>query len=341
MTKRLINGDHALGTEKETRMRALLSGILTLTCLAGGGALAQDKFPSRPVTILLGYPPGGSTDTTARALAPVLERILGQPVVIQNRPGAAALIGTQAVANAAPDGYTVTVATTQLALLPAVDRVFGRPPSFTRDQFAPIALISADPSLIFANANQPWKTFQELVADAKRRPGQIVYASGGLYGTTHLAIEIVLKATGIKMRHLPTAGGGPALTAVLGNHAALFAAHPVVGGPQARAGALRPLGTMGTKRVASFSDVPTLKELGYDAEYYQWNGLFTQAKVPEPIITIWREAVARAVTDPEFVQAMGRVGSGIQYMDRDAFRAWWDQDSKKIEEAVQAIGRVQ
>jgi tripartite-type tricarboxylate transporter receptor subunit TctC len=289
----------------------------------------------------MGYPPGGSVDTTARALAPVLERILGQPIVIQNRPGAAALVGTLAVANAAPDGYTVTVATTQLSLLPAVDQVFGRPPSFTRDQFAPIALVSAEPSMLFVNASQRWRNFQEMIDDAKRRPGQIVYASGGLYGTTHLAVEIVLKATGTKMRHLPTAGGGPALTAVLGNHAALLAAHPAVGGPQARAGTLRPIGTMGTKRAESFPDVPTLKELGYDAEYYQWNGLFTQAKVPEPIITIWREAIAKAVKEPDFIQAMDRLGSGIHYLDRDAFRPWWDEDSRKTEDTVRAIGKVQ
>jgi tripartite-type tricarboxylate transporter receptor subunit TctC len=321
-------------------MRAFIM-VLMLIGLTAGSAPAQEKYPTRPITILLGYPPGGSTDTTARALAPVLERILGQPVVIQNRPGAAALIGTQAVANAAPDGYTITVATTQLSLLPAVDQVFGRPPSFSRDQFAPIARISADPSVLFVNPTQPWRTLQELVDDARKRPGQIVYASGGLYGTTHLAIEIVLKATGTKMRHLPTAGGGPALTAVLGNHAALLAAHPAVGGPQARAGALRPLGTMGTRRVDSFPDVPTLKELGYDAEYYQWNGVFTQAKVPEPIITVLRGAIAKAVQDAEFLQAMERVGSGIAYLDRDAFRPWWDADSRKTEEAVRAVGKVQ
>ena len=233
------------------------------------------------------------------------------------------------------------MATTQLSLLPAVDQVLGRQPAFTRDQFAPIALLSADPSILFASTSQPWKTFQELIDDAKKRPNEIIYASGGLYGTTHLAIEIVLKATGTKMRHLPTAGGGPALTAVLGNHASLLAAHPAVGGPQARAGLLRPLGAMGSKRVASFPDVPTLKELGFDAQYYQWNGLFTQAKVPEPIITIFREAVAKAVQDPEFRQAMAKVGSGIDYLDRDAFRPWWDEDSRKTEEAVRAIGKVQ
>jgi tripartite-type tricarboxylate transporter receptor subunit TctC len=324
-----------------TRTLHALATVAILAAPTGGPAQAQDKYPSRPVTLLMGYPPGGSTDTTARAIAPVLERIVGQPIVIQNKPGAAALIGTKAVADAPPDGYTLTVATTQLSLLPAVDQVFGRPPSFSRDQFAPIALISADPSMIFANASQPWQTFAALIDDARKRPGQIVYASGGLYGTTHLAIEIMLKATGIKMRHLPTAGGGPALTAVLGNHAALLAAHPAVGGPQVRAGALRPLATMGAKRVASFPDVPTLRELGYDAQYYQWNGIFTQAKVPEPIITFWREAIAKAVRDPEFIQAMGRVGSGIDYLDRDEFRPWWDADSRKTEDTVRAIGKVQ
>jgi tripartite-type tricarboxylate transporter receptor subunit TctC len=322
-------------------MRLVMLGVLVVMGCAAHPAQAQDKYPSKPITLLLGYPPGGSTDTTSRALAPVLERILGQPVVIQNRPGAAALVGTMQVADAKPDGYTITVATTQLSLLPAVDEVFARPPSFKRDQFAPIALVSADPSMLFVNASQPWKTFQELVDDAKKRPGQIVYSSGGLYGTTHLAIEIVLKATGTRMRHLPTAGGGPALTAALGNHAALLAAHPAVGGPQVRAGTLRPLGTLGSKRVASFPDVPTLKELGYDAQYYQWNGVFTQAKVPEPIITILRNAVAKAVKDPEFIKSMEKVGSGIDYLDRDEFRPWWDADSRRTEEAVRAIGKVQ
>ena len=322
-------------------MRAFVLSLVIVLGVASGPAPAQEKFPNRPITILLGYPPGGSTDTTARAIAPVLERIFGQPVVIVNRPGAAAKVGTHLVAIAPPDGYTVTVATTQLSLLPAVDQLFDRPPPFTRDQFAPVALLSADPSILFANTNQPWKTFQEMINDARKRPGEIIYASGGLYGTTHLAIEIVLKATGTKMRHLPTAGGGPALTAVLGNHASLLAAHPAVGGPQARAGKLHPLGAMGAKRVASMPDVPTLKELGVDAEYYQWNGLFTQAKVPEPIITIWRQAVAMAVKDPQFIEAMAKVGSGIEYLDRDAFRPWWDEDSRKTEDTVRAIGKVQ
>ena len=131
------------------------------------------------------------------------------------------------------------------------------------------------------------------------------------------------------------------MTAVLGNNAALLASHPAVSGPQARAGKLRPLGTMGSARVESFAEVPTLKELGYEAEYYQWNGVFVPAKVPDAIVNVLRDAVARAVKDPEFVQAMARVGSGIAYQDADEFRTWWDADSRKTEDTVRAIGKVQ
>lgn len=321
-------------------MRRMTATLLALACLLASPARADEKYPSRPITILIGYPPGGSVDTTSRALAPVLERILRQPIIVLNKPGAAAAVGTQQAAIAAPDGYTITVATTQLALLPAVDKVFGRPSIFTRDQFRPIARISADPSMIFANASQPWQTVQQLIDDARQRPNGIIYASGGLYGTTHLAIEIFLGATGTKMRHLPTPGGGPALTAVLGNHAALLAAHPAVGGPQARAGKLRPLVTLGSGRADIFPDIPTLKEAGYSGEYYQWNGVFVPAKVPDAIVKTLREAIAQAVKEPDFLQTMARVGSGIAYQDADEFAAWWDDDSRKTEEAVRAIGKV-
>ena len=321
-------------------MRIWFLAALTTMLFASGGVLAQDSFPSRGITILIGYPPGGSIDTTSRALAPVLQRLLGQPVVVLNRPGAAAVVGTQQVAIAAPDGYTITVATTQLALSPAVDQVFGRPPTFTRDMFRPIALVSADPSILFVGANQPWQTLQDLVADARKRPGAILYASGGLYGTTHIAVEIFLKATATQMRHLPTAGGGPALLAVLGDNAQLLAAHPAVGGPQVKSGKLRALATMGAKRVSSFPDVPTLQELGYDGEYYQWNGVFVPAKVPEPIVAIWREAVAKAVKEPDYIEAMRRLGTDVLYLDGDEFKTWWDRDSRRTEDAVRAIGRV-
>lgn len=321
-------------------MRILLAATLSLACLAAAPVHAQEKYPSKPINVIIAYPPGGSVDLTARALAPALERIFRQPVLIQNRSGAGGAIGSQVAAIAPPDGYTMTVATTQLAVLPAVDDVMGKKPNFTRDQFAPIARISADPSLLFVNAERPWKTLKDLVDDAKKNPDTIIYSSGGLYGSTHLPIEMFLKATGTKMRHLPTSGGGPAMTAVLGNHAALLASHPGVSGPQVKAGKLRPLANWGAQRIATFPDVPTFKELGYDVDYYQWIGVFAPAKVPEAIIKVWREAIAQAVKEPDFLQAMERAGSGVHYQDADEFRIWWDKDSKAIEDAVRAIGKL-
>ena len=215
----------------------------------------------------------------------------GQPIVIQNRPGAAALIGTQAVANAPPDGYTITIATTQLSA-PGRRRGVRPPPNFTRDQFAPIALVSADPSLLFVNATQPGRPsgYGRRRQEAVRT---IVYASGGLYGDASRDRD---RAQGHRHQDAPPTDRRRRPAPTGGNHAALLAAHPAVGGPQARrrAAPARHHGDEAGRELPRCRP----KELGYDAEYYQWNGVFTQAKVPEPIITIYREAIAKAVKDP-------------------------------------------
>lgn len=322
-------------------MSRLVLFVSLLLAVLSPSAAAQDQYPSKPITLLTGFPPGGSADLTTRAIAPALQKALGQPVVIQTKPGAAAAIGTQAVAVAAPDGYTLTIGSAQISVLPAVDRVFGRKPLFVKEDFLPIARISADSSIIWSNTEQPWKTFQEMVADAKARPGQIVYASGGLYGVTHLPMEMVLKPYGLKMRHLPTAGGGPALTAVLGNNAALLVAHPGVGGPHAKGGKLRPLASMGARRNPQWPDVPTLKELGQDIEYHQWFGLFGQAKLPANVVSVLRDAMKKAVQDPDFIAAMAKAGSDIAYQDQEEFTAWWKKDCDEMEEAVKVIGKVE
>lgn len=322
-------------------MRRLITVVALAGGLLAGAALAQDAYPSRQITLLTGFPPGGSADLTTRAIAPALQKALGQPVVIQSKPGAAAAIGTQAVAAASPDGYTLTVGSAQISVLPAVDRLFGRKSLFVKEDFLPIARISADASLLWANAEQPWTSFQEMIADAKGRQGQVVYASGGLYGVTHLPMEMVLKPFGVKMRHLPTAGGGPALTAVLGNNAALLIAHPGVGGPHAKAGKLKPLLSLGATRHAQYPDVPTLKELGHDIQYHQWFGLFGQAKLPASVVSVLREAMRKAVQDPDFLAAMSKAGSDIAYLDQQAFTAWWNKDSAEMEEAVKVIGKVE
>jgi tripartite-type tricarboxylate transporter receptor subunit TctC len=320
-------------------MKCVLAALVMIC--AGFSAQAQEQYPSRPITLVVPFPAGGSVDLTARAIAAPLEKILGQPIVIQNRGGAAGAIGTRAVAVADPDGYTLMASTTQVSVLPPVDEVFGRKPAFAREDFQPLARLSADPVLLAVNAQRPWKSFKELVEDAKKHPGTINYSHGGLYGATHLPVEMVLQAAGAKMQQIPTQGGGPAMTAALGNHVALLVAHPGVLKPHADAGTMRVLANLGDKRIAAFPDVPTMKELGYDVEYYLWQGLFAPAKTPEPVLKVLREAIAKAVETQDFKTALERAGSDPAYQDTQTFRAWWENQNKVLGTAVRAIGKVE
>jgi len=323
-------------------MRFVMKAVLLMAaCVIGYGAQAQEKYPTRPITLVAPFPPGGSVDLTARALAPLLQKVLGQPVVVQNRPGASGQLGTRAVAVAPPDGYTLLVSTSQITVLPAVDEVFGRARAFNYDQFTPIARLSADPVILVVNAKRPWKTLQDLIDDAKKNPAKIDYSSGGLYGVTHVPVEMFTQAAGIKLHHIPTQGGGPAMTAALGNHVALLVSHTGVAKPQTDSGAMRALANFGDKRVSAYPDVPTLKESGIDVEYFLWQGLFAPAKTPEPVLKILREAVEKVATSPEFKEMLARAGSDVAYQDAPAFTKWWQNQNKVLGDAVRAIGRVE
>ena len=181
-------------------------------------AQAQEVYPSRPVTFINPFPPGGAVDVVARPLAAVLEPILKQPVVIETKAGAAGQVGAQFAASAKPDGYTLLMHIVSISGFAEVDTLFGRPVKFTRDDFIPIARFIADPMVLVVNDQQPYKTLKEFVDDAKKRPNDLIFSSSGLYGALHLPTALFMRAAGIQMKHLPTNGGGPALTAVLGNN---------------------------------------------------------------------------------------------------------------------------
>jgi tripartite-type tricarboxylate transporter receptor subunit TctC len=324
-------------------MRSLGSLLLAIgLLLAAPPARAQEPYPARPVSIVVPFPPGGIADLTARPLAAAFERTLKQPVVVTNKSGAAGALGTQSVAIAKPDGYTLLLGLVSISIIPEVDTLFGRPPAFTRDQFVGIARLNADPPVLVVNAELPWKSVKELLDDARKRSGEITYASSGIYGASHVPMEMLLHAAGgLKMRHLPTTGGAPATTAVLGKHAALWASPPALAIPHIKAGKMRPLATWGATRLTSFPDVPTLKELGYDIEYYLWAGLFAPRAVPAAVVKTLREATRQAVSDPDFRSAMDKVQTPIAYQDTDEFKAWWDRDAATLAEVVKKIGRVE
>jgi tripartite-type tricarboxylate transporter receptor subunit TctC len=319
-------------------MRIAAIIVFTLATLVARAA-AQEPYPSRPISIVNPFPPGGIADLTGRPLAATFERLLKQPVVIVNKAGAAGAVGAQFASVAKPDGYTLLIALVSISSTPEVDKLFGRPATYTRDQFVGIARLNADPPILAVNG--PWKTLKELVDDAKKRPGEITFASSGPYGASHLPLEMFLQAAGLKMRHLPTTGGAPATTAVLGGHAQLWASPPALAAPHLEAGKMRALATWGATRLAAFPGVPTLKELGYDVEYYIWTGLFAPRGVPAPIVQTLRDATRKAVEDPEFRSAMEKAKTPIAYQDADEFRAFWDRDAQRIAAVIQFIGKTE
>jgi tripartite-type tricarboxylate transporter receptor subunit TctC len=303
---------------------------------------AQEPYPSRPISLVAPFPPGGVADATARPVAAALEKVLKSPVAVVNKTGAAGAVGMQFVATSKPDGYTLLLALSSISIIPEADKIFDRRPAFTVDQFAPIALISADPTILVVRTESPWKTAKEFIDDARKRPGQISYSSSGIYGTLHMATELLSHAAGIKLRHVPHAGAGPALTALLGGHVDALASGPVVVLPHIKAGKLRALAGWGDTRVAALPEVPTFKELGYpDAEFYIWAGLFAPRGTPEPVLARLREAARAAVAEPEFKAAMDKLQTPIAFKQGDEFQKFFDADARRLADGVRKVGRVE
>jgi tripartite-type tricarboxylate transporter receptor subunit TctC len=309
--------------------------------LAAASALAQDAYPSRPITMIVPFPPGGVADITGRPTAAAMEKLLKQPVVIANRAGAGGAIGNAAVANAKPDGYTLLMALSSISVIPEADKLFDRKPAYALDQLVPIALISADPTILVVHPSLPVKSLKELVALARTRSGQMSYSSSGIYGALHLPMEMFLHAAKLKMRHVPTTGGGPAITALLGGHVEMTAGGPASISSHVKSGKLRPLASWGAKRHEAYPEVPTFKELGYDVEYYIWAGMFAPRGMPEPVMKVLRDAARKAVEDADFKSTMARLSSPVQYMDAPEFGNYLAADAKRLAAVVKVVGKVE
>jgi tripartite-type tricarboxylate transporter receptor subunit TctC len=321
-------------------VRRMILVLLALTLPALPTAIAQEHYPSRAVTLLVPFPPGGMADQTARPLAHALEKQFKQSVVVLNRPGASGAVGIQAAATSKPDGYTIMVTLVSFVTIPQVDAIFGRTPAYSVDQFEPIALLAADPPVLAVAASTPWKSVQDLVADAKARPGQITYSHSGLYGPSHVPMEIFLNAAGIKMRQIPAVGGGPAMTIVLGGNAGMWASPPSMAAPHVKSNKLRVLASWGAKRHPAFPDTPTLKELGYDAEFYVWSGVFVPKNVPAAIQKSIRDAIRTAVASDDFQAALKNLQIPVDYRDADDFKKFLASDGKMLNDAIKKMGRI-
>ena len=307
--------------------------------VAAATAVAQG-YPTKPVTMIVPFPPGGVADIVGRPLAAEMEKVWKQPVVVTNRTGAGGAVGMAAAAKAAPDGYTILMALSSVSIFPVSDRIQGRAPAYEMKDLAPIALITADPTVLIVGADSPWKTLQEFVASAKAYPGQINYSSSGVYGTLHVAMEMFANAAGVKLFHVPYQGGGPALTALLGGQVHALASGPAPAAAQMKAGKVRALASWSSERLPLLPEIPTFKELGYDAEFYIWSGVFAPAATPTPVLDRLRAVVREAANSPQFKSTMEKVQTPVSYLDAPAFRTYWERDAARLKVALEKIGKV-
>ena len=323
-------------------MKRFSRALFSFALLLPAAALAQDDYPSRPITMIVPFPPGGVADQTARAIVGPLEKELKQAVAIRNMSGAGGAVGMAAAANSKPDGYTILLALSSISIIPEADKLFGRKPAYTIDQLKPIALLGADPTVLVVRAESPWKTVKELEEAAKKDPGKLSYSSSGVYGTLHMAMAMFTSAAGINLKHVPFNGGGPAVAALLGGHVDALASGPGPVLAHIKAGKLRPLAGWGTKRLAALPEVPTFAELGYkDVEFYIWAGLFAPKDVPEPIMAKLRAAAGKSAATPEFTAAMEKLGSPVAYLDAPELAKFWAADAARLAAAVKRVGKVE
>ncbi|WEX09039.1 tripartite tricarboxylate transporter substrate binding protein [Chelativorans sp. AA-79] len=290
--------------------RTLISVALAAMAAAPmgpGGALAQDaqSYPERPVTIVVPYSPGGSTDAVARFIVPILSEKLGQPFTVENKPGAAGTIGTDLVAKADPDGYTLLVHTSVIGIHPAFKSNLTYD---TKADLAPVSIVATGPFVLNANPQLPVDNVDELVAYAKEHPGELNFGSAGAGSSGHLITELFMESTGTEMVHIPYAGGGPSQVGLMGNEVQIVF-DTLTSVPFIEEGRLKALAVTSDERWAGLPDVPTMEEQGYgDAAAAIWIGAFAPAGTPDEIVQKVSDAIAEAVKSETVIEQLFNVG---------------------------------
>jgi tripartite-type tricarboxylate transporter receptor subunit TctC len=320
---------------------ALLSLAFGAAALGSAGTAWAQAWPSKPVTLVVPFPPGGVADTVARPVAEALSRELGQQVIVENRGGAGGATGNGHVARAEPDGYTILMSLSSISILPEADKILGRKGQYTLEQLRPVARFTADPTVLVVRADSPWQTLQEFVAGLKTQPGRYNYGSSGNYGTMHVPMEMLKASAGFSLTHIPYTGAGPAVQALLGGQVDALATGPASVLAHIRSGRVRALAHWGDKPLQSLPEVPALKDRGYPVQFAQWSGLFVPAATPEPVVQRLREAARKAAADPAVVQTIARAGSPVEYLDAPEFQRYFEADTAVLVKAVQRIGRVE
>jgi len=306
----------------------ILVSLLILSLLGISSAMAD--FPERAITVINPQAPGGAHDAQGRAFAAVAEKYLGKPMVVVNKPGASTMIGSISAAQAVPDGYTLLLGSTMTTTVVEWDIINGKRPGVTRDDFVTIGSLTLIPTVISVPAASPWKSVADLVKDAKAKPGQYAFCSAGILSPSHLGAEFFARAYGLKFRHVPYKGGGPCLSAAVGGHVDFTTQFTITTIPLAQGNKMRILAVQSDRRVKALPDVPTLKELGMNAESYMWVGLVAPRKTPGTIVEKLREATAKAAQDKAFVEAIEKLGGEVHFMNGPELEKYWEKETSEM-----------
>ncbi len=280
---------------------------LAAALLFAGAAAAQSTFPTRSVTLTVGFAPGGGTDTAARIVAKKLTENIGQTVIVENKAGAGGIIAAQHVAQGPADGYLIHLSSVgPLTVAPAMQKSLSYD---VKKDLAPITMGMIFPNVFVVHAGVPAKTLAEYVALARQKPGELTYASSGVGGAGHLAGELFKIAAGIDLIHVPYKGGGPAMTDLLGGRVSMYPAVPSTSKPHMETGKLVALATTGARRTAIMPSVPTVAELGYPGfEATNWYAFVTSSKVPKEIVDYWQRELVRVLKDQTVVAELAKHG---------------------------------
>ena len=290
---------------RRSQLALWLFALAMLIAVDVAGA-QTDTYPSRPVRLIVPFAAGGLNDVVARLVAPYLERALGQPFIIDNRPAASGIVGTDATAKATPDGYTLLMVASSFTVIPATHQ---KVPYDAQRDLAPIVMVAKNSLLFLVNPKVPAKSLAEFVALAKADPGKFNYASPGAATQTHLVVELFSQRAGIKLQHIPYRGGAPAMTPMIGGETQFTAISTLLSLPQIQSAALRAIASGSLARDPQLPDLPTVAEQGFPGfEAIQWIGLLTTAGTPTEIIERLNAEVNRALRDPDLIAKFAQQG---------------------------------
>ncbi|MFZ4441249.1 MAG: tripartite tricarboxylate transporter substrate binding protein [Syntrophales bacterium] len=314
--------------------RRVLLFLFVVLLLVPSALVRAQEYPARPITLINPLPPGGTLDLQGRAFAAVVEKYLGKPMVVVNKIGAAGAVGSLTVAQAKPDGYTLGLGWSAQTALIINEIIEGRKPSFTADDFIVLGRFTDSSPVFLVPFNSPWKTMKQALEDIKAHPNTYSFSSGGIQSISHLPMEALIVEMGLKLRHVPFQGGGPAFTALIGGHVQCSAQYPGTSLPKIKAKQLRVLASFSESRLKNYEEVPTFKELGYNVFHSSWVGMVAPKGTPAPIVERLRTLVKQVTSDPVFVDVIEKAGDEVDYADAETTRRVWGKEYERLQKLL-------